>query len=86
MISIKYLFKMNWDTYYKEQIIKSNNHTLNNITDFTGNYTLNKVSDFTENQSGGFLINDWFNDKLKRGILVTSYFQCTYAITITYKT
>ena len=26
---------MDWDTYYKEQIIKSNNQTLNNITDFT---------------------------------------------------
>ena len=29
--------------YYKEQIIKSNNHTLN------------KVSDFTENQTVGFI-------------------------------
>ena len=48
---------MDWDTYFKEQIIKSNNHTLTNITDFTGNYTFNKVSDFTKNQSGGF----WFN-------------------------
>ena len=27
---------MDWDAYFKEQIIKSNNHTLNNITDFTG--------------------------------------------------
>ena len=43
---------MDWDTYFKEQIIKSNNHTLNNITDFTGNYTY-----FTKNQSGGFLFN-----------------------------
>ena len=48
---------MDWDTYFKEQIIKSNNHTLFNITDFTGNYTFNKVFDFTKNQSGGF----WFN-------------------------
>ena len=48
---------MDWDTYFKEKIIKSNNHTLYNITDFTGNYTFNKVSDFTKNQSGGF----WFN-------------------------
>ena len=49
---------MDWDiSYYKEQIIKSNNHTLNNITDFKGNYTLNKVSDFTKNQAGGFLFN-----------------------------
>ena len=43
---------MDCDTYYKEQIIKSNYHTLNNITDFTGNYTLNKVSDLTKNQAG----------------------------------
>ena len=32
-----------WDNYYKEQINKSNNHTLN------------KVSDFTGNQTGGFI-------------------------------
>ena len=67
---------MDWDTYFKEQIIKSNNHTLNNITDFTGNYTFNKVSDFAKNQSGGFWFNkdemdakkkwalEWISDKL----------------------
>ena len=32
---------MDWTSYNKEQIIKSNNHTLNNITDFTANYTKN---------------------------------------------
>ena len=41
---------MDWDTYYKKQIIKSNNQTLNSITGLTGYYTLNKVSDFTKNQ------------------------------------
>ena len=51
---------MDWGIYLKEQIIKSNNHYLNNITDFTGNYKFNKVSDFTKNQSGGF----WFNKDL----------------------
>ena len=62
------MFKIDWDTYYKEQIIKSNNNTLNNTTDFTGNYTLNKVSDFTENEAGGFLNQNWVQDQLKRGI------------------
>ena len=47
---------MDWDTYFKEQIIKSNNHTLTNITDFTGNYTFNKVSDFTKKSVWGILV------------------------------
>ena len=38
---------MAWDRYCKVQIIKSNNHTLN------------KVSDFTENQIGGLINSDW---------------------------
>ena len=28
---------MDWDNNYKEQINKSNNHTLNKVSDFTGN-------------------------------------------------
>ena len=59
---------MDWDRYYKEQINKSKNYALNNVTDLTGNYTLNKVSDFTGNQGGGFINQDWFQNKLKRGI------------------
>ena len=47
---------MDWDAYYKEQIIKKNNHILNNITDFTGNYTLNKVSDLTKKSVWGILV------------------------------
>ena len=58
---------MDWDSYYKKQIIKSNNHTLNNVTDFTGNYTLNKVSDFIENKAVGFINQDWLHYKIKRG-------------------
>ena len=59
---------MDWDRYYKEQIIKSNNNTLNNVTYLTGNYTFNNVTYFTENQTVGFINKDWLQNKLKRSV------------------
>ena len=33
------MYKMYWDTYYQDQINKSNNKRLNKLSDFTGNQT-----------------------------------------------
>ena len=43
---------MDWDIYYQDQINKSNNNILNNVSDFTGNQTGGFIGSFGEGQEG----------------------------------
>ena len=59
---------MDWNSYFKEQISKSNNHPLNKVNDFTGNQTEGFIRPF-----GNFLMKQ--NIKFNKWLFPEKYDQ-----------